>query len=115
MNRKIDTWTIGAFNSGAGVYSCHNRVVRVMDDGARVVELHGFRVAHITSEKRVFFSLAGWNSDLTRRTLNSIFETIGAGVVCSRGDIPYYDNTPLNKSKVYEIKNGCAIESAWID
>ena len=56
--KKIDTWTIGALNSCAGVYQNDNTVVRIAPDGVKVVELFG---------NKYFISMRGASCSLLLR------------------------------------------------
>jgi len=79
--------------------STHNTIVVVACD-VIFVKLHSHTIyVHYCNDGKTYFSLAGFNTRLTRSRLNAL----GIKVVCKKG-VPYYNGEAISSDKVYEVK-----------
>ena len=108
--KKIDTWTIGALNSCAGVYQNDNTVVRIAPDGVKVVELFGNKIFYINARGVVFFTLAGWNTLTTRARLNALLYAHGVNVYtvggCAYCRTVATEQKPIEAGAWYSTRGG---------
>lgn len=116
--RKIDTWTLGALNGCAGVYQNANTVVRVFADRRAVVELHENKIFYRDASGRVFFTLAGWNTQTTRARLNALLCGYGVHVYtvsgCAYCRTVTTEQKPIEKNRWYTVDAG-AVEEREIE
>lgn len=109
--RKIELEVLEAirhkFNRTIG-----NTSVVVSDAGNIQVLLHGSPVVRIEdNEKKIFVSLAGFNTTVTRGRINLVMSKYGVSRVVNKGNTPEIGGHAIKSKGWYQVtRNGIEIE-----
>lgn len=102
--RKIDELVQDAWLSGDD-FKLGNTELK--DD---MLFLHGNKIAYKTGNGKLFISLAGWDTNVTRDRINAILP-MGYTLKCNQGNT-YLNNVALDCYKWYTIQYGEILEVA---
>jgi hypothetical protein len=109
--RKIELEILEAirhkFNRQVG-----NTAVMVSDAGNIQVLLHGSPIVRIEdNEKKIFVSLAGFNTTVTRGRINLVMNKYGISRIVNKGNTPEIGGHPIETRGWYQVtRNGVEIE-----
>lgn len=109
--RKIQIEILEAIRNKTNMKNDNTEVI-VSDAGNIQVLLHGSPIVRIEDkEKKIFVSLAGWNTTVTRGRINLVMDKYGVSRIFNKGNTPEFGGHPIKTRGWYQVtRNGIEIE-----